>query len=58
MTTLSNTYTASHAATHRAITILGAGHIGFAMALLLQQPATTTSWWWTATRRAWPRSLR
>jgi saccharopine dehydrogenase-like NADP-dependent oxidoreductase len=37
MTTLSNTYTASHAATHRAITILGAGHIGFAMALLLQQ---------------------
>ena len=37
MTTLSNTSTASHAATHRAITILGAGHIGFAMALLLQQ---------------------
>ena len=37
MTTLSNPYTASHAATHRAITILGAGHIGFAMALLLQQ---------------------
>ena len=37
MTILSNTYTASHAATHRAITILGAGHIGFAMALLLQQ---------------------
>lgn len=37
MTTLSNTYTASHAATHHAITILGAGHIGFAMALLLQQ---------------------
>lgn len=37
MTTLSNTSTASHAATHRAITILGAGHIGFGMALLLQQ---------------------
>ncbi len=37
MTTLSNTSTASHAAAHRAITILGAGHIGFAMALLLQQ---------------------
>ena len=37
MTTLSNTSTASQAATHRAITILGAGHIGFAMALLLQQ---------------------
>ncbi|HCE93580.1 MAG: saccharopine dehydrogenase [Burkholderiales bacterium GWA2_64_37] len=37
MTTLSNTSTASHTATHRAITILGAGHIGFAMALLLQQ---------------------
>ena len=37
MTTLSNTSTASHAASHRAITILGAGHIGFAMALLLQQ---------------------
>lgn len=37
MTTLSNTSTSSHTATHRAITILGAGHIGFAMALLLQQ---------------------
>lgn len=37
MTTLSNTSTASHAASHRAITILGAGHIGFAMALLLLQ---------------------
>ena len=37
MTTLSNTSTASQAATHRAITLLGAGHIGFAMALLLQQ---------------------
>jgi len=37
MTTLSNTSTASHTAAHRAITILGAGHIGFAMALLLQQ---------------------
>lgn len=37
MTTLSNTSTASHAAAHRAIAILGAGHIGFAMALLLQQ---------------------
>ena len=37
MTTLSNTSTATHTATHRAITILGAGHIGFAMALLLQQ---------------------
>ena len=37
MTTLSNTSTASHTAAQRAITILGAGHIGFAMALLLQQ---------------------
>ena len=37
MTTLSNTSTASHTAAHRAIAILGAGHIGFAMALLLQQ---------------------
>ncbi len=30
-------FTPSHIATRRAITILGAGHIGFAMALLLQQ---------------------
>lgn len=37
MTTLSNTSTAAHTAAQRAITILGAGHIGFAMALLLQQ---------------------
>ena len=41
MTTLSNTSTSSNTvsntATRRAITILGAGHIGFAMALLLQQ---------------------
>ena len=40
MTTLSNTSntsTASHTTAQRAITILGAGHIGFAMALLLQQ---------------------
>ncbi|MFN7155109.1 MAG: saccharopine dehydrogenase family protein [Acidovorax sp.] len=37
MTTLSNTSTTSHTAAQRAISILGAGHIGFAMALLLQQ---------------------
>ncbi len=34
MTTVS---TPTNLATHRAVTILGAGHIGFAMALLLQQ---------------------